>query len=84
MEARKRFADASTSGGNDRPELKMDQLMLTTFLETCMKLLHDIKAVRGLQELINRCVGTASGEMCVVRKLRKHTTRMGMEIRLTT
>ncbi len=31
--------------------------MLTTFLETCMKLLCDSKAMKELQELINKCVG---------------------------
>jgi len=36
MEAKKSFAEASTSG---RPKPGMDPLMLTTFLETCMKLL---------------------------------------------
>jgi len=58
--------------------------MLTTFLETCMKLLHDNKAIKGMQELINRCVGTAPGEPCIVQKLEKHTMRMGREMRLTT
>ena len=48
MEAKKSFADASTLGRKDRLELKMDPSMLTTFLETCMKLLHDNKAVKGL------------------------------------
>ncbi len=48
MEARKSFADASTSGRKDKPESEMDPLMLMVFLETCMKLLHDSKAVKGL------------------------------------
>lgn len=52
----------------------MDPLMLMTFLEACMKLLHEKKDVKGLQELINRCVGTAPGEPLIVRKLRKHAT----------
>lgn len=39
MEAKKSFTDASTSGSKDRLESEMDQSMLTTFLETCMKLL---------------------------------------------
>ena len=59
MEAKRRFADASILGNKDRLEPKMDPSMLTTFLETCMKLLRDRKAVKGLHELINRCVGTA-------------------------
>ena len=32
MEAKKSFADASTSERKDRPELEMDPSMLTTFL----------------------------------------------------
>lgn len=56
--------------------------MLTTFLETCMKLLCDNKAMKGLQELITRCTGTAPGEPHVVLKLEKHTTRTGREMRL--
>lgn len=31
--------------------------MLKSFLQTCMKLLRDQKAVEGLQELIDKCVG---------------------------
>ena len=60
MEAKRSFTDASTLGSKDKMELEMDPSMLTTFLETCMKLLHNNKAVKGLQELITRCVG--SGE----------------------
>ena len=48
MEAKKSFAKASTSGIKDQPELGMDPSVFTTFLETCMKLLHDRKAVKGL------------------------------------
>ena len=57
--------------------------MVMTFLETCMKLLHDSKAVKGLQELINRCVGTVPRESRVVRKIGKHKTKTGREMRLT-
>lgn len=49
MEAKRSFVDASTLGSKDRLELEMDPLMLNMFLETCMKLLHDNKAVKGLQ-----------------------------------
>ena len=70
MEAKKSFTEASTSGSNDQLEPGMDPSMLTTFLESFMKLLHDNKEIKGLQELITRCVG--SGELCVVRKLGKH------------
>jgi len=66
MEAKKSFAEASTSGSKDNPELEMDPSMLTTFLETCMKLLRDSKAVKVLQEIINRCTGTVSSEPRIV------------------
>ncbi len=75
MEAKKSFAEASTSGSRDKPDQEMDASMLTTFLETCMKLLHDSKDVKGLQELINRCSETTPGEPCVVRNIIKHKTR---------
>ena len=55
MEAKRSFVDASTSGSKDRLKPKMDPSILTAFLETWMKLLHDSKAIKGLQELINRC-----------------------------
>ena len=58
MEAKKTFMEASTSGSKDQLEPGMDPSMLTTFLETCMKLLHDNKVVKGLQELITRCAGS--------------------------
>jgi len=48
MEVKKSFTEASTSGSKDQLEPGMDPSMLTTFLETCMKLLHDNKAVKGL------------------------------------
>ena len=83
MEAKKSFIEASTSRGKDKPEQEMDPSMLTTFLETCMKLLCDSKVVKGLQELINRCAETALGELSVVRKIGKHKTRTGREMRLT-
>lgn len=71
MEAKKSFIEASTSGSKDHLELEMDPSMMTTFLETCMKLLHDNKVVKVLHELITRC--TLSGEPCVVQNLGKHT-----------
>jgi len=83
MEAKMSFMDAPTLGSKDKLEPEMDPSMLTTFLETCMKLLRDSKAVKGLQKLINRCAGTTPGEPRVVRKLGKHTTRIGREMRLT-
>lgn len=44
----------------------MDPSALIMFLETCMKLLHDSKVVKGLEEIIIRCIGTALGELRVV------------------
>jgi len=60
MEAKKIFAKASTSRSQDKlPEIntptEVDPSMLATFLETCMKLLRDRKAMKGLQKLINKC-----------------------------
>lgn len=81
MEAKKSFAEASTSGSKDQTELEMDLSMLTTFLDTCMKLLRDKKAAKGLQELITRCAG--SNEPHMVRKLGKHALHTGREMQLT-
>jgi len=71
MEAKKNFTEASNLGSKDKLA-EMHTSMLTTFLETCMKLLRDNKVVKGLQELITRCARL--GEHCVVQKLKKHTT----------
>lgn len=84
MEAKMSFVEASTSESKDKPEPEMDPSMLTTFLETCMKLLCDNKAMKGLQELINRCAGTVPGELLVVQKIGKHKTRTRRKMRLTT
>lgn len=75
MEAKKSFAEASTLGSKDKPEQEMDPSMLTTFLETCMKLLHNNKAMKGLHELINRCAGNTPSEPRAVQKIGKHKTR---------
>jgi len=84
MEASKSFIDASTSRSKDRLEPEMDPSMLIMFLETCMKLLHEGKAVKGLQELVNKWAGTTLEEPCVVQKIGKHATRTRREMRLTT
>jgi len=84
MEAKKSFAEASTLGSKDKLEKEMDPSMFTTFLEACMKLLHDSKVMKGLQELINRCVGTTPSEPCIVQNICKYKTRIGQEMRLTT
>jgi len=75
------FVEDSTLGSKYQLEPRMDPSMLTTFLETCMKLLRDSKTVKGLQELITRCA--ASREPRVVQKLGNHTMRTGREMRLT-
>lgn len=64
--------------------VEVDPFVLTTFLETCMKLLRDSKAVEGLQELIKKCVGkenSLDGHR-VVRKIGKHKARTGHNMRL--
>jgi len=84
MEAKKSFVEASTSGSQDKPAEEMDPSILTTFLETCMKLLHDSKVVKRLQELINRCAKkeNAPDGPHIVRKMGKHKARTGREMRL--
>jgi len=82
MEAKKSFAEVSSSSGKDQPEPEIDPSMLSTFLETCMKLLPENKTVKGLQELITRCA--RSGEPLVVWKLGKYALHIGQEMRLTT
>ena len=59
--------------------------MITTFLETCMKLLCDSKVVKGLQELINRCArkDNATHKLRVIKNLGKHKAGTGCEMRLT-
>ena len=83
MDTKKSFTDASTSGSKDRLKPEMDPSMLMMLLETCMKLLCNTKAVKGLHELINICAGTAPGEPRIVQKIGKHVTRTGREMRLT-
>ncbi len=69
MEAKKSFTEASNSGSKDKPNQEMDPSMLTTFMETCMNLVRDSKAMKGLQELINRCARNIPGETRIVRKI---------------
>jgi len=63
MESKKSFEEVSTSGSKDQTELEMDPSMLTTFLETCMKLLRYNKAIKGLQALITRCARPSEPRM---------------------
>ena len=78
MEARESFMGVSTQGSRDRLESDRDPSMLTTFLETCIKLLRDNREVKVLQEVINRCAGW--GEPRAVRKLGRHASWMGQEM----
>lgn len=48
MEAKKSLAEVSTLGSKDQFRSEKNTSMLTTFLETCMNLLRNAKAVRGL------------------------------------
>lgn len=53
MEAKKSFIKASTTGSQKKVQetntyLEVDPFVLTTFLDTSMKLLCDNKAVKGL------------------------------------
>jgi len=48
-----------------------------------MKLLRDSKAIKGLQELINKYVGNAPKGPHMVMKIGKHKARIGHEMRLT-
>jgi len=49
-----------------------------------MKLLHDSKAVKGLQELINKCAGkeNALDGHRVVKNIGKHKARIGRKMTL--
>ena len=53
MEVKKSFAEASASGSHNKPPdtnapIEVDPSVLTTFLETCMKLLRHSKVIKGL------------------------------------
>lgn len=65
---------------------EVDPSVITTFLETYMKLLCDSKAVKCLQELIKKCVDkdSSSHGPHVVRKISKHKARTWHAMRLTT
>jgi len=65
---------------------EVDPFVLTTFLETCMKLLCNSKVVKVLQEFINKCASkeNAPEGHCAVRKIKEHNTRTRREMRLTT
>ena len=81
MEAKKSFTKASASWIQDKMQeisvpAEVDSSVLTTFWETCMKLLYDRNVVEGLQELINKCTSKRS-----VRRI--SVSRMGPQRRRT-
>lgn len=49
MEVKKSLVGASSLGSKDKLSEEIDPSMLTTFLETCMKLVRHSKAVKGLK-----------------------------------
>jgi len=60
MEAKKSFVEASTLGSQDKVQetstpIEVYPSVLTTFLETHIKLMCNNKSMEGLQELINKC-----------------------------
>lgn len=86
MEVKKNFIKASTSGSQDNLSKEIDPSMLTTFLGICMKLFHDRKSVKGIQELINKffCKEMDPKAHHTIRKIGIQKKRIGSEMRITT
>lgn len=89
MEEKKSFVEASTSRTqnklpNTSLPTKVDPSMLTTFLDTCMKLLCNRKAIKGLEELIKKCVDKDNSPHghYIVRNIDKHKRRTRCKMRL--
>jgi len=84
MEAKKSFTKNATSRSLDRLSEEVDPSMLTTFLETSIKLLSDSRVVKGLQELINKFFGrdNAFDGHRAVRKIGRHKMRTRCDMRL--
>jgi len=59
----------------------MDPYMITSFLDTCMKLLRNQKVVQGLQELITK--SAEFSEPQVVRRIGQYASHTGQEMRMT-
>lgn len=60
MKVKKILVEASTLGSQDKVQetnfpVEVDPSVLTTFFETCIKLICSSKVAEGLQELINKC-----------------------------
>lgn len=96
MEAKKRFAHSGASTSKTQIALtekpkegivaqETYPSVLTYFLQTCMRLLRDQKAVDGLQEIIDNCIGKAKllPEQHALHKVDKSKKRIGREMRLT-
>lgn len=64
---------------------KVDPSVLTTFLETSIKLFCNGKSLKDLQELINKFSSKEKSpdRHHVVKKIGKHKARTGQEMRLT-
>jgi len=58
-EAQWGFVKAFTPERRDQMEARVDPSMITTFLETCMKLLCDHEVIQGLQDLITSFAGSS-------------------------
>ena len=65
---------------------EVDTSILTTFKDTCMKLLCDEKAMEELEDLIDKCANKerTSTKQCTIRNIGKNKAQKGHEIRLTT
>ena len=61
----------------------MDPFYAHNFLVDLYEVTARGKAMKGLQELINRCARTMPGETCIVQNIGKHKTRKVWEMRLT-
>ena len=82
---RQDFAKAVASNPQAPTNLKADA-EVKTFLQACMKLLHNQRAIENLQVLIDSCVERTNPPMEVkdVHKLYKHKKHIGREVQLTT
>lgn len=99
LEAKKSFVDIGDLTSNmqmqlvpkkNAPEVgtameNPNSTVLKSFLQTCMKLLRDQKAVEGLQKLIDNCASKENPqhEKFIVNKVNKNKKRNGREMQLT-
>lgn len=90
MEAKKSFIEASTLGSHDKMQdisvsTEVDLSMLTTFFETCIKLLPDRRVLEGFKELIKKCTNKEKvlDGHSEVRDIGKNKVRTRCEMRIT-